>query len=212
MEVINNMFKKILSIIACATTLGIVCTGLASCDDEEEIISQKGHDSTKWFTEEELSKVGLGGLTAPTGLTGEMNSSDTWFNNGYSFSQPCPDEDTFHLNAETYFSYFNTYYDGKFGEPNIEKLSLQTNETWYVIKQKASISDYYDNNPSALYKFYYARNTTDLDNGYFVKGSVWSFEIRYEFDTTSNGYLFKMFIESADTNHNGNYTNYYRIK
>lgn len=141
-----------------------------------------------------------------------MNSSDTWFNNGYSFSQPCPDEDTFHLNAEIYFTYFNTYYDGKFGKPDIEKLGIQTNESWYVIKQKASISDYYDDNPSALYKFYYARNTTDLDNGYFVKGSVWSFEIRYEFDTTSNGYLFKMFIESADTNHNGNYTNYYRIK
>lgn len=86
MEVINNVFKKILSIISCATTLGVVCTGLASCD-EEEIISQKGHDSTKWFTEEELSKVGLGGLTAPTGLTGEMSSSDVWFNNGYSFSR-----------------------------------------------------------------------------------------------------------------------------
>lgn len=141
-----------------------------------------------------------------------MNSSDTWFNNGYSFSQPCPDEDTFHLNAETYFTYFNTYYDGKFGKPDIEKLSIQTNETWYVIKQKVSISDYYNDNPSALYKFYYARNTTDLDNDYFVKGSVWSFEIRYEFDTTSNEYLFKMFIESADTNHSGNYTNYYRIK
>lgn len=46
---------------------------------------------------------------------------------------------------------------------------------------------------------------TDLDNGYFVKGSVWSFDIRYEYDTNSKEYLFKMFIESADTNHSGTF-------
>ena len=213
MEAINNMFKKILSMIACAVTLGVTCFGLVSCgDNEEETTSQEGHDSTKWFTDEELSKVGLGGLTAPTGLTGEMNSDITWFNNGYSFSQPCPDKDTFELNAETYFSYFKTNYDGKFGKPRIEKLSTgTTNETWYVIEQKYSMSEYYSDNPSALYDFYYVKNT-DLDNGYFAKGSVWSFDIRYEFDTISNEYLFKMFIESADTNHSGTFKNYYRIK
>lgn len=88
---------------------------------------------------------------------------------------------------------------------------MDTNETWYVIEQKNSISEYYSDNPSALYDFYYVRNT-DLDNGYFVKGSVWSFDIRYEFDTISKEYLFKMFIESADTNRNGTFKNYYRIK
>lgn len=100
--------------IACAITLGVTCFGLVSCGDNEgETTSQKGqttiqegHDSTKWFTDEELSKVGLGGLTAPTGLTGEMSSDINWYNNGYSFSQPCPDKDTFELNAGTYFSYF----------------------------------------------------------------------------------------------------------
>lgn len=77
--------------IACAVTLGVTCFGLVSCgDNEEETPNQEGHDSTKWFTDEELSKVGLGGLTAPTGLTGEMNSDTAWFNNGYSFTQPCP--------------------------------------------------------------------------------------------------------------------------
>lgn len=211
MEAINNMFKKILSMIACAITLGVTCFGLVSCgDNEEETASQ--HDSTKWFTDEELSKVGLGGLTAPTGLTGEISSDITWFNNGYSFSQPCPDKDTFELNAGTYFSYFKTNYDGKFGKPRIEKLSTgTTNETWYVIEQKHSISEYYSDNPSDLYDFYYVKNT-DLDNGYFVKGSVWSFDIRYEYDTISKEYLFKMFIESADTNHSGTFKNYYRIK
>lgn len=115
------MFKKILSMIACAVTLGVTCFGLVSCgDNEEETTSQEVHDSTKWFTDEELSKVGLEGLTAPTGLTGEMNSDIAWFNNGYSFSQPCPDKDTFELNAEIYFSYFKTNYDGKFGKPRIE--------------------------------------------------------------------------------------------
>lgn len=211
MEAINNMFKKILSMIACAVTLGVTCFGLVSCgDNEEETTSQ--HDSTKWFTDEELSKVGLGGLTAPTGLTGEINSDITWFNNGYSFSQPCTDKDTFESNAETYFSYFKTNYDGKFGKPRIEKLSTgTTNETWYVIEQKYSISEYYSDNPSALYDFYYVKNT-ELDNGYFAKGSVWSFDIRYEYDTNSKEYLFKMFIESADTNHSGTFKNYYRIK
>ena len=219
MEAINNMFKKILSMIACAVTLGVTCFGLVSCgDNEEETTSQKGqttnqegHDSTKWFTDEELSKVGLEGLTAPTGLTGEISSDINWFNNGYAFTQPCPDKDTFELNAETYFSYFKTNYDGKFGKPRIEKLGMDTNETWYVIEQKNLISEYYSDNPSNLYDFYYVKNT-DLDNGYFVKGSVWSFDIRYEFDTISNEYLFKIFIESADTNHSGTFKNYYRIK
>lgn len=55
------MFKKILSMIACAVTLGVTCFGLISCgDNEEETTIQEGHDSTKWFTDEELSKVGLG--------------------------------------------------------------------------------------------------------------------------------------------------------
>lgn len=204
------MFKKILSMIACAITLGVTCFGLVSCGDNEgETTSQ--HDSTKWFTDEELSKVGLEGLTAPTGLTGETSSDITWFNNGYAFSQPCPDKDIFELNAETYFSYFKNHYDGKFGKPRIEKLGMDTNETWYVIEQKESMSEYYSDNPSDLYDFYYVRNT-DLDNGYFVKGSVWSFDIRYEFDTISNEYLFKMFIESADTNRSGTFKNYYKIK
>ncbi len=212
MEALNNMFKKILSMIACAITLGVTCFDLVSCGDNEEgTTNQEGHDSTKWFTDEELSKVGLEGLTAPTGLTGEISSDINWFNNGYAFTQPCPDKDTFELNAETYFSYFKTNYDGKFGKPRIEKLGMDTNETWYVIEQKNLISEYYSDNPSNLYDFYYVKNT-ELDNGYFVKGSVWSFDIRYEFDTNSKEYLFKMFIEGADTNHSGTFKNYYRIK
>lgn len=199
--------------IICTVLLAITCIGLVACgnNDGSGETQKPLHDSTKWFTEEELSAKGLAGLTAPTGLSGKMNSSDSWFNDGYSFSQVCPDEETFRMNAETYFSYLKKHYDGAFGKPKIEKYSMDTNENWYIIEQKSNLSEYFDDNPSKLYKFFYVRNNTS-DNGYLVKGSVWIFEIRYEFDTDSDGYKFKLFIESADTSRNGIYTNYYKIR
>lgn len=205
------MFRKKSSIIY-AIFLAIACVGLVACGnkDDSETNENQVHDSTKWFTEEELTSKGLSGLSAPVGLSGEIQSSDTWYNDGYSFSQPCPSEDVFTMNAKTYFLYFKTNFDGMFGKPKSEKFSMDTNENWYIIEQKNSFSDYFDNNPSKLYKFYYVRNKT-LDNGYFVNGAVWIFEIRYEFDTNSNGYKFKLFIESADSSHNGIYTNYYKM-
>ena len=51
-----------------------------------------------------------------------------------------------------------------------------------------------------------------MDNGYFAKGSVWIFEIRYELNAESGQYKFKLFIESADSSHNGIYTNYYKMR
>lgn len=207
------MFKKSLSMIICTVLLAITCIGLVACgnDDGSGETQKPLHDSAKWFTEEELSAKGLAGLTAPTGLSGKMNSSDSWFNDGYSFSQVCPDEETFRMNAETYFSYLKKHYDGAFGKPKIEKYSMDTNENWYVIEQKSNLSEYFDDNPSKLYKFFYVRNNAS-DNGYLVKGSVWIFEIRYEFDTDSDGYKFKLFIESADTSRNGIYKNYYKMR
>ena len=98
-----------------------------------------------------------------------------------------------------------------FGKPRIEKIGINTDETWYIIEQKIDLSNYFNDNPSKLYKFYYVRNNT-YDNGYLVKGSVWIFEIRYEFDKDSNAYKFKIFIESADSTRNGIYKNYYKIK
>ena len=207
------MFKKSLSMIICTVLLAITCIGLVACGNDAGSgeTQQPLHDSTKWFTEEELSAKGLAGLTAPTGLSGKMNSSDAWFNDGYSFSQVCPDEETFRMNAETYFSYLKKHYDGAFGKPRIEKFGMDTNENWYVIEQKNDLSEYFDDNPSKLYEFFYVRNNTS-DNGYLVKGAVWIFEIRYEFDTDSDGYKFKLFIESADTSRNGTYTNYYKMR
>lgn len=209
------MLKKILSIFIGIFLSAIMCIGLVSCgnrtDNNNEGSQPALHDRTKWFTAEELMKKGLDELKMPSGLFGEINSSDAWFNDGYSFSQDCPDEATFKSNAETYFLYFKTHYDGRFGKPAIEKLSLDTNETWYVIEQKSELSDYFDDNPSKLYQFYYVRDNT-LENGYFVKGSVWIFEIRYEIDTETNQYKFKLFVESADSSTNGVYSNYYKMK
>lgn len=207
------MFGKKLSTIICAALLAITCIGSVACKNNRggEETRKPLHDSTKWFTEEELSAKGLAGLTAPTGLTGEMNTSDAWYNDGYSFSQGCPDEETFDANAETYFSYLKTHYDGAFGKPRSEQISMDTNENWYIIEQKVDLSNYFDDNPSKLYKFYYIRNKT-LDNGYFAKGSVWIFEISYEFDTDSNEYKFKLFIENADSSHSGIYTNFYKMR
>ena len=194
------MIKKRTHIICCAMFLAVACVGLVACGGGDSSgVSKKIHDRTKWFTEEELSEKGLAGLTAPTGLSGEIKSSDAWF--GYSFSQVCPDEATFNANAETYFSYFQTNYAGMFGVPRIEKYNRNTNEYWYIIEQKSNLNDFFDDNPSKLYSFYYVMNNT-LENGYFSKGSVWIFEIRYELDTDSDQYKFKMFIESADSTRN----------
>lgn len=176
------MLRRKLSIIVYIVLLSITCVNLVACgnNDVSDENINSVHDTTKWF------------------------------NNGYSFSQVCPNEDTFMKNAEIYFSYLKTNYNGMFGKPRSEKFSMDTNENWYIIEPKEDLSDYFDNNPSKLYKFYYVRNNT-LNNGYFIKDSVWIFEIRYEFDTNSDEYKFKLFIESADSSRNGIYMNYYKM-
>lgn len=206
------MLRKKFLMLICLVLSTLTCVGLVACGSNGGNGNQKPiHNSTKWFTEEELSAKGLANLIAPTGLSGEIKTSDTWYNNGYSFSQVCPNEETFYANAETYFSYFQTHYAGMFGVPRNEGHSMSTNENWYIIEQKNNLSNYFDDNPSKLYKFYYVINDT-LDNGYFAKGSVWIFEIRYESDTESEQYKFKLFIESADSSHNGIYKNYYKMR
>lgn len=171
------------------------------------------HDSSKWFTETELSAVGLSNLTAPTGLNGTISSSDSWFNDGYSFSQPCDNADLLEQNAEIYLNYFKTNYNGYFGHISGNHGAIYgENETWYVLEQSNNLSDYFGNNPSKLYKFYYVTNHDTDKQGYFVQNSVYTFEIRYEFNASTNQYLFKLFIEKADTSHNGIYSYYYKIK
>ena len=66
------MLRRKLSIIVYIVLLSITCVNLVACgnnDVSDENINSV-HDTTKWFTEEELSAKGLAGLTAPIGLTG----------------------------------------------------------------------------------------------------------------------------------------------
>lgn len=206
--------KKIIIMALCLSLVMTCGVFLAACNKG----GSGGGDtyvprnSNQWFTEAELTKKGLSTLPAPTGLSGDMNSYLYWYNDGYSFSQACPDEETFTQNAETYFNYFKSKYNGRFGaiDTRSYKFSPSTNEYYYNILQKADLSDYFSDNPSSLYKFYYVTDKT-LEDGYLKADAVWTFEIRYEFDTTKNTYLFKIFIENARKSPNGVYTNHYRM-
>lgn len=186
------------------------CFSLMSCSSEEVIIGGGDtHDSTLWFTENELEAIHLSNLTKPTGLSGDINSSTSWFNDGYSFSQGCDSLDIFNDNANIYFNYFETNFDGKFGVANSYAYGSDT--TYYNIVKKSDLNDYYNTNPSQLYKFYYVSNTNVDDNGFLLEDSVFIFEIRYEFSTTTNNYQFKMFIEKANKSNNGVFTYKYKL-
>lgn len=207
--------KKIIIMALCLSLVMTCGVFLAACnkgggngDDNKTQI----RDDTKWFSEEELAKKGLSALPAPTGLTGNMSTYLHWYNDGYSFHQACPDEETFTQNAEAYLNYFKSKYDGRFGaiDTRSYKFSPSTNEYYYNILKKANLSDYFSDNPSSLYKFYYVTDKT-LEDGYLKADAVWTFEIRYEFDTTKNTYLFKIFIENARKSHNGTFTYYYKM-
>lgn len=202
--------KKIIIMALCLSLVMTCGVFLAACnkgggngDDNKTQI----RDDTKWFSEEELAKKGLSALPAPTGLSGDMSSDLHWYNDGYSFHQACPDEDTFTQNAETYFNYFKSKYDGRFGAINafsLEKYSPSTNEYYYNILKKADLSDYFSDNPCPTYTFYYVTDTT-LEDGYFKADAVWTFEIMLD-----DGKL-KIFIENAGKTRNGVYTNHYRM-
>lgn len=182
---------------------------LASCEEETIVGSNETHDSSAWFTNEELKAVGLEGLTAPTGLTGDMSSDLHWFNNGYSFHQTCPSEEIMKQNAQTYLDYFKTNYEGEFGITKLHALSEDT--TWYYILPKTDLEEYHDTNPSSLYKFYYVRDA-ELQDGHLKDGAVWSLDIRYELNTDASSYLLKIFIEDAGMSRNGVYTLKYTLK
>lgn len=203
--------KKIIIMALCLSLVMTCGVFLAACNKgggNGDNNKTQIRDDTKWFSEEELAKKGLSALPAPTGLSGNMSTYLHWYNDGYSFDQACPDEDTFTQNAETYLNYFKSNYGGRFGVA--KSFGYRDDETFYKITQEPSLSAYFSNNPSSLYKFYYVTDKT-LEDGYFKADAVWTFEIRYEFDTTKNTYLFKIFIENARKSHNGAFTYYYKM-
>lgn len=202
--------KKIIIMALCLSLVMTCGVFLAACNKgggNGDNNKTQIRDDTKWFSEEELAKKGLSALPAPTGLSGDMSSDLYWYNNGYSFHQACPDEDTFTQNAEAYLNYFKSKYDGRFGAINafsLEKYSPSTNEYYYKILKKADLSDYFSDNPCPTYTFYYVTDTT-LEEGYFKADAVWTFTIRLD-----DGKL-KIFIENAGKTRNGVYTNHYRM-
>ena len=202
--------KKIIIMALCLSLVMTCGVFLAACNKgggNGDNNKTQIRDDTKWFSEEELAKKGLSALPAPTGLSGDMSSDLYWYNNGYSFHQACPDEDTFTQNAEAYLNYFKSKYDGRFGAINafsLEKYSPSTNEYYYKILKKTDLADYFSDDPRPTYTFYYVTDTT-LEEGYFKADAVWTFTVRLD-----DGKL-KIFIENAGKTRNGVYTNHYRM-
>lgn len=202
--------KKIIIMALCLSLVMTCGVFLAACNKgggNGDNNKTQIRDDTKWFSEEELAKKGLSALPAPKGLSGDMSSDLNWYNDGYSFHQACPDEDTFTQNAEAYLNYFKSKYDGRFGAINafsLEKYSPSTNEYYYKILKKTDLSDYFSDNPCPTYTFYYVTDTT-LEDGYFKADAVWTFDIMLD-----DGKL-KIFIENAGKTRNGIYTNHYRM-
>lgn len=191
----NNKFIKHICLFT-----SIFC--LFSCGDETQTSS--GHDNNNWFTESELSKVGLSGLSAPSNCKGVMSTDIYWFNEGYSFSQECENEDVLVENATTYLNYFINKYDNLFGYTR-SYITGEDTFYYYIINDK-TLSSYRSDNPSPLYKFYYITNQNVDDEGYFVKDAVWSFEIRFEENKL------KIFIENGNKNHSGLINFKYKIR
>ncbi len=201
--------KKVMKNIFCIMVCFLCCFCLMACGDNNTPPQGNIRDDSKWFSQEELELKGLKDLPQPTGCNGEISSSITWFNNGYSFHQECPSEDVLTQNANSYFDYFNSKYESNFGIAKLRAISEDNSKTWYKIKTNITLQDCYGTNPSKLYQWYYIIDTTVDADGNFGKDAVYTFEIRYEFDTNKNTYLFKMFIENASTNRYGNMQFYY---
>lgn len=186
------------------------CSSLISCGEYECVSTLPQHDRTAWFNEEELNKVGLSSLPAPTGLEGDINSDVYWFNDGYSFSQSCPNQEVLNTNATTYLNYFKSHYDKAFGTST--SYASGSDVIYYYISVKNDVSAYYDDNPSPLYKFYYVTDTTLAEDGCLKEDAVWSLEIRYELNSTKNTYDFKLFIENESKNHSNTFQYKYNLK
>lgn len=131
-----------------------------------------------------------------------MSSDLNWYNDGYSFNQACPNEDTFTQNAEAYLNYFKSKYDGYFGVA--KSFMFGEDETFYKITQRTDLSAYFSDNPRPTYTFYYVTDKT-LEEGYFKADAVWTFAIRLD-----DGKL-KIFIENAGKTRNGAFTNHYKM-
>ncbi len=210
--------KKIIIVALCLSlvmTCGVFFSACNKGDNGGGNNKTQIRDDSKWFSEAELSKKGLSALPAPTGLTGTMNTSVSWLLDGYSFTQPCPDKDTFTQNVETYFNYFNEKFNGRFGTNNLEMTGDGDKESFYKLVQETNLDKYSVNETKTRYWFYYVTDTEATQQifgqNYLKDDAVWKFDVLYDFDTTKNTYMLKIFIENAGKAKNGKTINYYRI-
>lgn len=210
--------KKIIIMALCLSLVMTCGVFLAACNKgggEGGGDTYVPRNSNQWFTEAELAKKGLSALPAPTGLTGTMTTDVAWLIDGYYFAQPCPNEEVFYENVEKYFAYFKKNYDGRFGTDDLEKiLTADKGQTCYRLVQETNLDKYYVKN-SKRYRFYYATDTEATQQifgqNYLKDDAVWLFEVMYDFDTTKNTYVLKIFIENAGKAKNGETINYYRL-
>ena len=187
---------------------------LASCamnENQGGNSKTEEHDSSAWFTDAELEKIGLSGLECPTNIGNDISTSLTWFNQGYAFSASCESEDVLKENATTIFNYLETNYQDRFGKPRLKAISMDYEEQFFRIENKTDMEEYKDTNPSPLYKFYYVTDTTLAEDGYFKDHAVYSIDIRYELSTDKDAYLLKIFFENASKSTNGMYTFKYQF-
>lgn len=94
----------------------------------------------------------------------------------------------------------------------VSKIYGTSSDTFYYnIIVNDSLDAYKDDNPSLLYKFYYVVDVVPSDDGYLKDNAVYSLEIRYEVNSSSE-YMLKIFIENAKKSHNGIYNYKYKLK
>lgn len=187
------------------------CFALMSCQNQTPSNPNNSiEEHLSWFKEEDLEKIHLSNLKAPIKCDGDANVDTSWFNDGYAFSQPCPNEEVMNENAEIYFDYFKEHYNGTFGLA--KTYMFGETENFYNIVPNDSLSKYHGDNPSPLYKLYYVSDTTLDSDGFLKDDAVYSFEIRYEINTSISKYMLKIFIEKANKSHNGVFTYKYNLK
>ena len=191
------MKKKFFSVAMCLCVMVFVSLVFVGCNDNPTAQSTPVHDSKAWFTESELSSVGLSGLKAPSGCTGEIYTDE---NNAWGemvFNQDCESVDIMTQNAQTILNYFTQNYGGKFGYAERYASTIDNDKFYYNINLSTDLNDYFDDNPSPMYTFYYILNLI-LTAFYFVLINLWRCSDLLKYNTLcdnieSRKYLFPFF-------------------
>lgn len=195
--------KNILNISVAILSVGI----LASCGDETGAdVRPYVRDDTAWFSESELSSVGLKGLTAPSLSTTEsMQTSATGVIWILTYKQKASEAE-FNAYAEVVFSYLGKNYDTNYyGAESL--YASGENDVYYKIETPESVSGCYTTNPNPRYEFYYATTKDIVGEGttaHFAADKVFKLTVDYSQET----YL-QLFVEYA-TDESSSFVAYYK--